>query len=88
MSPSSKDQKERKPKTPVPTPPWSVRALSWLAGGHPVKVVYRVKEVPKPKTNDPKPDDPKPDDPKPDDPPEGGSGKPTEEEPEKPAEGA
>ncbi|KAH7268344.1 hypothetical protein B0J15DRAFT_462364 [Fusarium solani] len=83
MSPSSKDQKERKPKTPVPTPPWSVRALSWLAGGHPVRVVYRVKEVPKPKTNDPKTDDPKADDP-----PEGGSDKPTEEEPEKPAEEA
>lgn len=78
MSPSSKDQKERKPKTPVPTPPWSVRALSWLAGGYPVKVVYRVKEVAKPKTDDPKADDPT----------KGGSDKPTEEEPEKPAEGA
>lgn len=74
MSPSE-DQKKRTPKTPVPTPPWSVRALSWLAGGHPVKVVYKVKEVAKPKTNDPKTDDPKTDDPHP---PEGGSDKPAE----------
>lgn len=78
MSPSSKDQKERTPKTPAPTPPWSVRALSWLAGGHPVKVVYRVKEVAKPKTNDPKANDPA----------EKRSDKPIEEEPEKPTEGA